>query len=324
MSETKSEERETVDIFAWANKLDAVKNDLTAEIYFVNKKGTPFRVNLSGELVPQIAPVFVYGILNHLQKGAGTGLAVREFELNDEEDGVLLHSTTENVEKAAQLLGTIKTQSKDIEIFSEYDHEFKTINKVVAKFSHANLAEPFYVVKLVSGSSSLNQRTSWEINEDGKLQPFTPEMAFKVPTDEQVLITGGDIFIFKQSKFVKLFDYNYKQQLVAEQKVAEIMRLFDLSFPDGLDMQKLVKENRALVKKIQDVDPTEIKQAELIKYSEELELDLMTDNDGKIIIMDSGDLATFIGLLNDDYVMSDLTGKKYIVRGNKKSLEKNE
>lgn len=318
-----SEEKKLLDIFAWANSLDEVKNGLTAEMFFVNKKLTPFVVNMSGELHPQIAPVFIYGILTFLQKGAGTGLVVREFEMNDVEDGVLLHTTLENVEGAAKLIGILNSQKSDMEIFNEYDHEFKTINKIAVKFSHEKLEEPFYVVKSISGSSSLNQRTSWELNEDGKLQPFTPEMGFRVPTDEEVLIIGNDIFVFNSAKFVKLFNYNYKAQLIADRKVDEIKRNFTLSFPEGVDMHKLVRDNSTLVKKIQEVDPTEVKQDQLMTYSEDMELDLMADDDGKIIIMDGKDLATFIGILNDDYVTSDLTGKKYIIRG-KRVLENKE
>jgi predicted RNA-binding protein with EMAP domain len=116
---------------------------------------------------------------------------------------------------------------------------------------------------------------------------------------------------------VKLFNYNYKQQLVADQKVEEILRNFDLSFPEGLDMQKLVRDNKSLVRKIQELNPHEVKQADLIAHSEEMDLELMADDNGKIIIMDGKDLGVFINLLNDDYVTSDLTGKKYIIRGKK-------
>ena len=46
----------------------------------------------------------------------------------------------------------------------------------------------------------------------------------------------------------------------------------------------------------------------------------MTTDDGAIIIMDSRDIETFVGLLNDDYMTSDLTGLKYEIKG-KKLLE---
>jgi hypothetical protein len=308
---------EKLDIFEWANNIDEIKNDLTAEVFFINKKGTPFIVHAGGELATQLAPVFIYGVIGHAQKGAGLGLEVREFEQSEQEDNVLLHTTTDKVEAAARLVAMLATPKSELEIFNEFDHEFKTINKLVVKFSHKDSKQSFLVVKELSGGSSLNQQTSWEIDENGKLQPFTPEVGFRVPQDEQVLIIGQDIFIFKQQKFVKMFNYNFKQQLIADQKVEEILRQFELSFPEGIDMQSLVRDNKSLVRKIQELNPYEVKQADLISHSEEMDLELMADDNGKIIIMDGKDLGIFINLLNDDYVTSDLTGKKYIIRGKK-------
>lgn len=46
-------------------------------------------------------------------------------------------------------------------------------------------------------------------------------------------------------------------------------------------------------------------------YSEELGLDLMRADDGATIIMDGKDLDKFVGLLNDDYMTSDLNRLRY-------------
>ena len=306
-----------LDIFEWANNVDEIKNDLTAEIFFINKKGTPFSVYAEGALATQLAPVFVHGVIGYIQKGAGTGLEVREFEQSEQDEGILLHTTLQNVESAARLVDALNSPKSKPDIFNEFDHEFKTMVKLVVKFSHKSLQRPFFVIKEIGGSSSLNQQTSWEINENGKLQTFTPEVGFKVPQDEQVLIIGSDIFVFKEQKFVKMFNYNYKRQLVTDQKIEEILRNFELSLPEGINLQALVRDNKSLARKIEEINPYEIKQADLMSHSEEMNLDLMADDNGKIIIMDGKDLGVFVNLLNDDYVTSDLTGKKYIIRGKK-------
>jgi hypothetical protein len=54
-----------------------------------------------------------------------------------------------------------------------------------------------------------------------------------------------------------------------------------------------------------------VKQAELMSHAEELDIDLMEDDSGNIIIMDDKDLAKFVNLLNDDYIESPLTGERY-------------
>lgn len=309
-------EREAIDIFLWANNLDQVKNDLDAEFYFVNRRYTPYLATISGELQQQVAPVFVYEILNDVAKGAGLGLAVRDFEMSEEEEGVLLRTTRGKVANAETVLNLIEHSRGEIEHFNEYDHEFKNIKMIVARFTHKDLETPFYVVKQIMGSGSLNQRTSWEI-EDGKIKPFEPEVGFKIPVDNQVLIVGADIFAFKPGKFEKIFDYDYKKQALADEKVEQILEHFKLSFPEGMDLQSLVRERKSAISKLQKIDPRATTQAELLKHSEEMDLDLMVDDDGAIIIMDGRDLDVFVGLLNDDFVTSDMTGKRYEIKGKK-------
>ena len=57
-----------------------------------------------------------------------------------------------------------------------------------------------------------------------------------------------------------------------------------------------------------------------MQYAEDMALNLMTTDGGAIIIMDNKDLDTFVSLLNDDFMTSELTGFKYEVKG-KKLLE---
>jgi hypothetical protein len=54
-----------------------------------------------------------------------------------------------------------------------------------------------------------------------------------------------------------------------------------------------------------------------MKHAEELDIDLMTDDNGAIIIMDDQDLTKFVNLLNEDYMESPLTGKRYEITSKK-------
>jgi hypothetical protein len=46
-------------------------------------------------------------------------------------------------------------------------------------------------------------------------------------------------------------------------------------------------------------------------------LELMTDDDGSIIIMDDKDLTMFVNLLNEDYYISPVNGKRYEIKSKK-------
>lgn len=317
------------DIFVWANHMSRIKNDLDVDLFLVNKRYTVYHLAVANELKPQIAPVFVLEVLNEIEKGAGLGLEIREFEKSESEPGVLLYSTRKQVSNADHVLNVIENERSSIENFNEYDHEFKTIKMIVAKFTHKDI-EPFYICKQVAGSSSLNERTAWEIGEDGKLQQFNAASAFKVPTDNQVLIAGGQknefgennqqIFAFAPKKFEAMFGYNYKKQSIADKKVEQILSRYQLNFPEGQDLNTMVAGKPKLINKLQNLELGTKTQEELVSYGEEMGLDLMTTDDGAIIIMDSKDIDTFVGLLNDDFMTSDLTGLKYEIKS-KKLLE---
>ena len=58
-------------------------------------------------------------------------------------------------------------------------------------------------------------------------------------------------------------------------------------------------------------------QKDLIDYADEVKLELMTDDDGSIIIMDDKDLTMFVNLLDEDYFVSPVTGQRFEAKGKK-------
>lgn len=319
----KVETRETTDIFLWANKTDAIKNEVDVEFFLFNKNYTPYFMSISSELNSQIKPLFLYDMINFVNLGAGTGLSVRDYELSDGEENTLLRTDLTNVGRAETLLNLIEHQRADIVEFSEQDHEFKRIKGIVARFTHKDAKDkPFYAVKLIAQGQTLAGALAWEFR-DGTFGAFRAEIGFKVPADNQVLITGGDIFAFNPRKFERLFNYDYKKQALADQKVAEIEKQFKLSFPDGLDLQTLVRDRAKTVNKLQKVEIGAITQEQVIEYADEMQIEIMTDDAGAIIIMDGSDLDLFVNLINEDYITSEITGRRYEIKS-KKALDEPE
>ena len=52
----------------------------------------------------------------------------------------------------------------------------------------------------------------------GSFQPFSADAGLRITPDNQVLIVGEDIFVFNETKFVRLFGYDAKKFAVAEEK----------------------------------------------------------------------------------------------------------
>ena len=138
-----------------------------------------------------------------------------------------------------------------------------------------------------------------------------------MPDDNQVLIIKQDIFVFQPNKFERLFGYDYKKQLIADQKVADIQQRYRLSFPEGVDLASLVRDRKKTITKLQKLELGDMTQEQVLSYADDMQLDLMSDDSGAIIIMDGNDLDTFVNLINEDYVESQLTGRRYEIRSKK-------
>jgi hypothetical protein len=156
-----------------------------------------------------------------------------------------------------------------------------------------------------------------QIGQDGKMAALEPAAAFKIATDNQVLVVDQQIFAFNPKKFEAIFSYSYKKQAIADKKVEQILDRYQLNFPEGQDLNTLIAGRAKSINKLQNLELGTKTQEEIVEYSENMALDLMTADDGAIIILDGRDVDTFVSLLNDDYMTSDLTGLRYEIKGKK-------
>lgn len=315
-AEVSKNTEDTTDIFQWANQTDGLKNELRAEFFLFNRNYTPYSIRIDDGLDTQIKALFLYDLINDVNLGAGTGLSVRDYELSEKEPDTLLRTELEKVGRAETLIHLIKHERHDIVEFSDKEHEFKRIKGIVARFTKPDGSGEFFVVKQISSGQALQGATSWEF-VDGSFRAFTPEFGWKVPADNQVLIIDKDIFIFSQPKFERIFNYEYKKQLLADKKVAEIEKQYKLSFAEGASLQSLVMEKKKIVNKLQKMEIGSVTQEQAIDYADTMQLELMTDDEGAIIIMDGNDLDMFVNLINEDYITSEITGKRYEIKSKK-------
>lgn len=302
------------DVFLWANNIVQYKDDLKIDVFLINKNYIVYKTARGSGIAKQLEPIFLDEMLEFVLKGAGEGMQVRDFEAAEAEDNVLQRTLLTKVDKAREVLGWVRTQEHEIEVFVEEEHDFKRIKGVMARVSHKDLDKPFYVFKVLPQSNIMRGKQGWMMR-DGKFTAFDADAAVRIPTEPQLLLLDQDLYVFNQTKLKQLFGYDAKEASIAEQKVNEIERNFRLSFDGGNNMQTLIKGKKSIIKKLQKIDPTAIKQDELLTHAEDLGIELMQDESGAIIIMDDKDLIKFVNLLNDDYVESALTGQRYeIVR----------
>lgn len=309
------------DIFAWANNLFQYKEDLKLELFLISKNYVLYRAKLQADLEKQLQPLFVDGLLEYVLAGLDTGLVVRGFEEAESEDNVLQRTRVGRVEHLMTVMDWIQNQEHSIEQFKE-DLGLKGMRGVIARCSAPGMKQTFYVIKQLPSAQLLDGEGTWV----AKGNDFVPIIAgvLRIPADNQMMVLDDDLYVFNQAKLERLFGYNIKKAAIAEKKVREIEANYKLSFADELDLQTMVKGNKAIITKLQKLIIGVIKQDELLELSEELGLGLMTDDSGAIIIMNNRDLNVFVNLLNDDYVESDLTGQRYEIKSKKPLIIKEE
>lgn len=310
----------TFDVFHWANEVDEIKNNVSVELFLFNKNYTPYRVRYSESLTTSVKSLFMQEATGYIIKEADKGLECREYEKSDGEDKVIYRTNLSNVGRAETLIHLIEHEYRDIDSMSDHLDEFKKIKGIIARFTYPGAeggSKTFYIAKGISASSALKGGSSWELNGEG-FEPFSAEVALKVPDDNQVAIVDDTVIIFNQTKFENLFQYDYKSQVIADAKAKELTDKYKLSFAEGLTLNGLLQDKKPLVKKLQSLDiAEEMPQDKLIDYADDMQLELMTDDDGSIIIMDDKDLTMFVNLLAEDYYISPVNGRRYEIKSKK-------
>ena len=157
---------EPTDIFQWANLTDGIKNELDVEFFLFNKNFMPFTTSFTSELNAQIKPLFIFDMINFVNMGAGTGLSVRDYEMDGGvSKDMLLKTELQKVQYADALINTIETQYTDIVEFNENEHDFKRIKGILARFTTPK-GEKFYVAKQIMQGQVLRGATAWELSQN--------------------------------------------------------------------------------------------------------------------------------------------------------------
>ncbi len=298
------------DVFAWANNLVQYKDELKIELFFISKNYVLYKTALSEGLKKQLEPIFVDEMLEFVLEGADKGLIVRGFEEAEGESGVLQRTQVYKVEKLRETLSWLKTQEREVVLFKEDEHDINHMKGVLVRVSHAEMEKPFYIAKALPKSQVMKGKQGWMLRSD-KFIPFDAEAALRLTTEPQLLVLDQDLYVFSQAKLKSLFGYDAKESAIAESKVREIMEAYNLSFAEGVGLQALLKGKKSLIKKLQKLEVGKVTQDKALEYAEDMDLSLMPDDAGRVIIMDDKDLTTFVNIINEDYWESPLTGERY-------------
>jgi len=312
-----------VDVFQWANNTDAFKNELDLQLFVFSKNLTPYSVQFGPELKHKILALFVYDIINAVAMGAATGMQVRNYVEAAADDLAVLEISSEKQEsrRASTVLWLIEKERQDITEFNEAEHDYKRLKGMVLRCV-APGGKVFHVFKQFKATAAVQGGKDFVLQKD-KLQQFTQDLAFKIDPTNQVLAVDNSLFIFSQSKYEALFDTKPHMIARANENGRQIDKLFKLSMPLVVpEIAIMAQTDKTATKKLSEVNPGLMSQEEVLNAADEFAIELMTDDSGAIILMDSKDVKTFLDILLDNYVHGS-TGIPYVAKS-KKELEPEE
>jgi len=314
---------EPVDLFQWANNTDAYKNELELELFIFNKNTTPYTLQAGPELKHKLLALFVYDIINVVQMGAATGLQVRNYIEAEKDDVALLvrDSADRTTWRADTLLHLIEKERHDIIEFNADEHDYKRQKGLVLRCV-APGGQVFHVIKQFKPGAAVEGGKDFVLQKD-RVRQFDQDLAFKIDPGNQILAVDNSLFIFSQAKYEAVFDTKPHAIAQARKNGQRIDQLFKLSMP--LTVQEIAimaESSKSAMKKLAEVNPDLKTQEEVLEAADEFAIELMTDDNGAIILMDGADVVTFLDILLDNYVHGS-TGIPYVAK-TKKPLEEGE
>lgn len=308
------------DIFQWANEIDGKKRELEVELFVFNKNYTPYSLPYHGFMTKDsLKPAFLWGLINDINLGAGTGLVVKPLEEFDPKSQMITYTDLDKVGRAETLIHLIENERKDIVQFSQEEHEFKRIQGVVAVYTHPTDRDvKFYVIKQIKPGDSISTGLAMQIVK-GELQMMEQQVALKMPVDTQMVVIGGEIFIFNERKFVNLFKYDLQTIIETDRRATILEKQYKLSMPENLfdDLGQYIRDKGSNIKKLLDVNLNNLpEQDTLLNIADSMAVDLMADDNGAIILYDNADVGKLLDLINDNYLSSE-TGAHYLAKSKK-------
>ena len=127
------ENSEPFDVFLWANQVDAIKNNVSAELFLFNRNYTPYKIRYSDKLTGAVKSVFMQEAVSFIINEAEKGLECRDYERADGEEHVIYRASLSKVGKAETLIHLIENEYKDKFADADITFFYTLIDDAVAR-----------------------------------------------------------------------------------------------------------------------------------------------------------------------------------------------
>lgn len=317
------------DIFNFVNLIGGENlqtKDMAVQLVVMNKDFDLFRATTKNDMTNGLIESFLGPISKLLVNGPDRGLQVLDYDpVTKPEHEVIWTLPAEEVPAFQVVQQQLEQPFDELPVYEDESGDLDGVTTLALQIQtpHGDIVifqriMPNYILKKSRKLSVIFDGASF-----GKLDE---PAAFQISKNNHAFYFNGKIYVLDQPAFEYIFDYQDKKADIAEEKLTQIETscLGSILLEEGKTLSALLAGDKTAINKLQKLDENStLNTATLPKIKLEWDRDIKIDpSTGKMIIETKGDVKELINILNDDYLLSNVTAGRYAVHSKRKIIPK--
>lgn len=320
---------QTNDIFEYIRRLggdDYKASTLDVQMIILNNNLDVFKANTSSDMKDDLLSNFLKPIARLITLGPDRGLSIMDYDpVNTPDNEVIWKLPSADVPTFESVREQLSLPVDEIPPYEDQQGDMEGITAIGLRIQsqHGDILVfqriiPNYILK--------NSRKYGVLFNGKNFSKLESPAAFQISRDNHAFYFAENIYVLNQNHFEYIFDYQEKKAAIANEKLVDIERKYadSLLIAEGKTLTDLLAGDKRAINKLQLLDYSiELNEAVLTKIKLGWDVDLKIDTKvGKMIIEEKKDVKHLINILNDDYLLSDLTKGRYATTSKKKVVTK--
>ena len=320
---------QTNDIFEYIRRLggDTIKSSaLDVQMLVLNSSLEVFKANTSRDMKDDLLSNFLTPIANLITRGPDRGLAVVDYDpVNAPEHEVIWRLPSNDVPAFESVYDQLSRPVDEIPSYVDENGDMEGVTAIGLRIQSEH-GEILVFQRIIPNYILKNSRKYGVIFNGANFSKLESPAAFQISRDNHVFYFADNLYVLNQNHFEYIFDYQEKKAAVASDKLTDVEKTYanNLIIKEGKTLMELIAGDKRAINKLQVLDYSiDLNEAVLTKIKLEWDVDIKIDaSTGKMIIEEKKDVKELINILNDDYLLSDLTKGKYAASSKRKVIVK--
>lgn len=275
------------------------------------------RIPIDQAIAPELEDLVREKVDNKIQAIAENNLGFESYSLQNRErdEKFVQYEDAENIPRLGQMEDLLEGERFEHTTYTkEPKPEFQAIRLQDENGDEMAIAFLNYTRSQIMGRTA---RVRMKLGDETHQK--VEDSLLSIPDRVDAVLYDGEMFIFSQSKFEKIFDYLEEYEQKADE-VVEAIEEADIPFQDFDLFHEAVYGNNRVLRLMHKVhergtyEEMEATDAEYIRQNFDTDVKFEKNGDGEmeVVMDDKRDVWAVLRLFNDDHLDSPITDEQYI------------